>query len=100
MSINSVMAVAQSGLAFESRRMDTSANNVANVSTEGFRASRVTGVTQEGGGVRAEVQATNAGTNLVDETVTQVTAAASYKANAAVLKTADEMTGALLDTFA
>lgn len=38
--------------------------------------------------------------NLAEETVERLQAATSVKANAAVLRTADEMTGTLLDILA
>lgn len=38
--------------------------------------------------------------NLEKETVARVQAEQDFKANAAVIKTADEMTGTLLDMFA
>jgi hypothetical protein len=38
--------------------------------------------------------------NLVQETVARAQAADEVKANAAVIRTADEMTGTLLDMFA
>jgi len=38
--------------------------------------------------------------NLVQETVTRIQAKTDFKANAAVIRTADEMTGTLLDIIA
>lgn len=38
--------------------------------------------------------------NLVQESVNRLQAQTDFKANAAVVRTADEMTGALLDMFA
>ena len=92
-----VSSIALSGMQAESRRLEVSANNVANVSTDGFRPSTVRQTDERTGGTKASVEkpddssflpADGAGTDLVQEAITQISAVAAYKANAAVAKTA------------
>ena len=107
------MSTILSGLQLQSLRMDVSANNVANVVTQGFQASQVVAHESPGGGVRGTVVSGSKGspkkvsedpadyvgssaflesdTDLVRETVTQVSAMAAYRANAQVLRTRDQM---------
>ena len=124
MAIN--LEPSKSGLLAEQRRMDVSAHNVANVSTDGFQGQGVTAQERRSGGVdvrvdtvavsvearqaqadaegvQGEVQTEGAVTqpqndvNVVDETVNQITAKAAFQANAKVVGTQDETTGSLLD---
>jgi len=98
-------------------KLDVNANNLANVNTDGFKASRVNMKEYAQGGVQATTQQTtlpgiSLGTNektgqermssnvntaeqLVDQIVTQY----DYKANALTVKTADKMQQTLLDLF-
>lgn len=109
--MSTVLGIAQSGLAAAATRVDVSANNVANALTDGFTPSRVTTAEVAGGGVTAavtrvadplaEARADRAllagsGTDLVEEVVAQRTAARLFEANAASLRTADELFQAAL----
>ena len=94
------MGIAVSGLQVESARLSVSAHNTANLNTPGFKADQVYPVALADGGVRVDVSSTGAPTDLVAEVVQQITALVGYRANAAVLRTADEMLGTLLDTRA
>lgn len=108
--MSSVFDVARSGLSAAERRLSTSAHNVANALTTGFRPLAVVAQEQPGGGVTARVVRPNdpavesrldalalgSGTDLATEMVSQMTAAAAYRANLATLRTADEMEGALV----
>jgi len=111
MGIIGAMNVSLSGMQVETRRMSVIANNVANMNTEGFRASRVVSSEVSTGGVSASVQDSGApnpqmlrpgtsreivelsNTDLATEVVNQRLALAAFQANAAVIKTADEMLG-------
>ncbi len=90
-----------------------SANNVANVSTEGFKASSVALESgPEGQGVRVGgiFESTNAGpevngvemsnTDVGTEMVDMMTTGHAFSANAAVIRASEEMTGHLLDMIA
>lgn len=100
----------------ESQRLAQSAANTANLETPGYAARRIVGVARVGGGVGGvsmptyapstvrvedgggETQLSN--TDLVEETVTQVSSLRAFQANVAVLRTADEMMGELVDRLA
>lgn len=106
------MAIAGSGMRVETQRLAQSAANTANVQTPDYAARRVESVSQEGGGVRGVSVATYgphavrveqgggttqlSNTNLVEETVTQISSLRAFQANVAVLRTADEMLGELV----
>jgi flagellar basal body rod protein FlgC len=115
--MSSILAVAQSGLRVESLRLAVSANNVANLGTGSFVPGRVEAQEQEGGGVsgrvvkedthqnapefearldRALVGVGVSGTDLLAETVGQLSASMSFRANVASLRTADETLAALM----
>jgi len=106
---------AVTALSAESVRLDVSASNVANVSTDGYRAMRVTNEATAGGGVRTRIDepATPAGqlltgddgrdrvlsnVDLGAEVVTQISAQHAFEANLAVLRTGDETLKALIDS--
>ena len=112
MALSSVYATALSGLLHQSRRMEVSAHNVANLHTDGFRASRAVAREAPGGGVATHVAPTDdtapllledgelltgSNTDLATEVVTQISARAAYGANLAALETAQESEEALLD---
>ncbi len=109
------MGISHSALRVETQRVATTANNIANMNTHGFRAGRVVSVEQPTGGVSAMVEDSGAptpigfqggeivelsNTDLATEVVTQKMAVASYKANLAVIRTADQMLEAALDVWA
>lgn len=96
------------------------ANNVANVSTEGFTPSRVTFEERPdfGGTAIEDIRQTSAGggtgkpavirdmeqaesrpssTNIITETMNLITNQRAFEANAAVIRTEDEMKGAILN---
>lgn len=107
--MNAILA----GLQLQNQRMDVSAHNVANVMTQGFQASQVVAQELPGGGARGTVVSGSKGstkkvsedpadyvgsaaflesdTDLIRETVTQITAAAAYRANAKALRAHDEV---------
>ena len=99
-----------------STKMNVTANNVANVNTDGFKKSRT--ILQEGktGGVKPvvdqedtpgpikqvvedgeprEVEASNV--DLAEELTSTIPTQASYNANLKTIQTAEEMLGSLLD---
>ena len=101
------------------RKLDVTANNVANVNTNGFKRQRA--VLQEGlvGDVRVKVHKDDtpapvdplapdvpgvakelSNVNLADEMTSLVPTTVGYKANLKVIRARDEMLGNLLDTLA
>lgn len=121
--MNPILSTALSGLQAATKRVSVSANNVANAQTSrpasspdgAFRAQRVVSRAVPGGGVATEVQEKSPATvtvpdpsvpggvsvfpnvNFVEEAVEQKLAVASYRANAAVIRTQQEIDDALLD---
>jgi len=91
-------SIALSGMNAASLELATTAHNIANSQTPGFRRQAVARQATEGGGVSAEViQADAAGESLAEDMVTQMSASYAFKANLKVLKTQDEVLGSLLD---
>jgi flagellar basal-body rod protein FlgC len=85
-------------------RSAVTANNVANVNTDGYQASQGNTVETATGGVKLEISSTGAqstnGTNNVDitkETVDKITTEAAQAANVEVAKLQDQNLGTLLD---
>ncbi|HKP58029.1 MAG TPA: flagellar basal body rod C-terminal domain-containing protein [Polyangiales bacterium] len=108
MQLGSVVSIANSGLRAETRRLEQSAQNVANINTDGYVASRVESRSQDHGGVSPAVYtrqglhaqagaAPESTTDLAEETVSQISSQHAFTANLAVLRTADAMLGELVD---
>ena len=101
-TMTSIAAIAQSGLQAAQLRLDSSAHNVANMNTEGFRRQTVEQQAAPSlGGTRARPgQAGEPGVALEQEAVEQMSATYAFKANLQTIKTQDEMVGSLLDVKA
>jgi flagellar basal-body rod protein FlgC len=84
------------GMLSSQRALDVSANNIANASTPGYKAERV-GVTQPSSDTVTLTGASDNGTDLATEIVSQISSKASFDASAKVVKTADEVLGTLID---
>ena len=96
--MNSVSSIALSGLNAAQNSLNTSAHNVANLETEGFKRQESVQTEQAGGGVSTTVrEASTAGNALEQDVVTQLQAKHAYIANLAVFKAQDKMAGALLN---
>ncbi len=99
--MNSVSSIALSGLKAAQNSLNTSAHNVANLETEGFKRQESVQTEQTGGGASTTVrEASTPGNALEQDVVTQLQAKHAYIANLAVFKTQDKMAGALLSTQA
>jgi len=112
--MGSIFDVARSGLAASALRLSTSAHSVANALTPGFVPYRVEAEERPGGGVAARLVRQNdpglesrldaaalgygaaSGTDLATELVGQMAAAAAYRANLAVLRSADDLAASLV----
>ena len=108
---------ALSGLLAFQKKVDSIANNTANVYTPGYKKTRVTLASQEPQGVTANVQKietpgplaleqTSDGEQLVEQSNVELSeelpnlmlSRRFFQANLKVIQTADEMLGSLLDT--
>ena len=106
---------ALSGVLAHQRQVDTAGNNLANLSTDGFKKSRVV-MEDQLGGVTAEAQRVETpgplypdpidpagalveGSNvdLAEEMVALITGQRGFEANLQTIQTQDEMLGELLD---
>jgi len=97
------------------KKMEVTANNTANVNTDGFKKSRVDNQEAHPAGVKVTISRTDApGTplpveegslnpressnvSLEEEMINLITLPHQYRANLAVIRTEDEMQGTLLD---
>ena len=99
--MNSISAISLSGLQAAQTRLNSSAHNIANGQTEGFRRLEVQQQTQADGGVSTQVdRAAAPGEALATDMVDQLQAKNSFLANLSVFKTNDRMLGSLLDAKA
>ena len=90
------LAIAVSGMQAASLRLDVAAGSVANVSTPGFRPSRVALSAAAGGGVAARVVPGQlSGVDLIDQVATLIEAPLAYAANARVVRADRAMTASL-----
>jgi flagellar hook-associated protein FlgK len=87
MSLSSLLSIGTNGIRNAYRQLQVSAHDVAHVNTPGYTARRADGV--EIGPVRLE-----------REIVERIGAEHAVSANAAVIRTADEIHGDLLDRLA
>jgi flagellar basal-body rod protein FlgC len=109
--MNRVGHIAVSGLSAAAARLTRSAQNVANVNTNGYMPVSPITQPQTSGGVTTKNASSPpfptynssgqtlgaSGTDLAQETVEQIGAMNAFKANLAVIKTEDEMQRTLLD---
>ena len=82
--------------------MRTSAHNLANLQTEGFRRERVVHTAQADGGVMASstVRAQEQGSSIHEDLVAQLQARNAFLANLAVFRAGSRAAGSLLDVYA
>ena len=97
----STPSIALSGMRAAQTKLDSSAHNVANQSTDKFRRQEVNNKEGSNGGVTAQItQASTEGAALATDMVDQLQAKNAFLANLAVFKTSDKMAGALLSAKA
>ena len=90
--MNSINSIAGSAVQAFAASQQVTANNVANVNTDDFRASRAEFRENGPGGVGVAVTATRDRVEISREAVNLMSNGQGFKANLAVLKTADDMT--------
>ncbi len=115
MTTTSALQAGISGATAAALAQRASSRAIAHATTPGYRAEAAGTATTPGGGVMSKVAPTGAPaplvqqhgvlvalstTDLTREVVTQVTAAAAYRANLAVIRTADQMERAALELVA
>ena len=99
--MNALSSIALSGLHAAQTRMSSSAHNIANAVTPGFRRQVVEQQTVGNGGVTATIQrAPVQGDALAEDLVALKLAQHLFTANLKVLRTQDQMLGTLLDETA
>jgi flagellar basal body rod protein FlgC len=112
MPVTHAMGIAQSGMDVAAKRLAVSANNVANMETDEYKANEVVTKDHAGGGVSGDVMPIEAespvilrdnhlvdasNTDIVRETIERVRAVTAYRANAQVARAAIEVSDAIID---
>ncbi len=98
MNTGNVFGIAVSALSAYRTRLNVTANNVANMNTEGFKTSEATMNTVPGGGVSASIrQLAIPEVDFAKEMVNLITAESGFKANLKTVQTQDEITQSILD---
>ena len=96
--MSSISSIAMSGMNAAQTTLSSSAHNVANMNTSGFRRQEVVKSSQAGGGVSTSLTTVRTeGASLEADVVTQLQAKNAFLASLAVFKTSDKMAGALLN---
>ena len=99
--MTSISSIAASGMNAAQTRLNSSAHNIANLTTPDFRRDNVTQSEQTGSGAATSVNKTRvAEAALETDVVAQLSAKNSFLANLSVFKTSDAMAGSLLDVTA
>ncbi len=93
-----IFSIANSGLRAAQGMLAVSANNIANLNTPGYLTQRAKLSELPEGGVQISgIMSTGKGVDLATEEVNTIQAKTMYRANATVVKVADQMYGSLLD---
>jgi len=99
--MNPLSSIALSGLQAAQTRLGSSAHNIANSMTPGFRRQIVAQQSAPNGGVTTTIErAPEAGDALAEDLVALKLAQHLFTANLKVLRTQDQMLGTLLDEHA
>lgn len=99
--MQSVSAIALSGMTTARASLAASGHNLANLGTAGVRRQVATAETLPEGGVTSRIDSAAEPWNAMEtDLVGLLSAKHSFMANLAVFRTSGEMTGTLLDTVA
>jgi flagellar basal-body rod protein FlgC len=93
--MSSISNIANSALQVFSTNQQITANNLANLNTDGFKTSRAT-FQENATGVTASISNTEDSVDISREATNLFSNIQGYKVNLTVLKTTDEMTKELL----
>ena len=98
MAINSVLTTATSGLRAASLRVESAAGNIVNLNTKGYQATRVSQSTlisndpiSPATAVSAQLQRDDGAPDLANEIIRLIEAETTYRANAEVIRTAEDI---------
>ena len=98
--MHSVPAIALSGLSAAQFGLQSSAHNIANLNTAGFRRQEAVHATDPAGGVETTFrQAAHPGSALEVDVIGQLQSKNAFLANLAVFRAHDRMAGSLLDAL-
>lgn len=104
MALTPILSTATSGLRAASVRANNAANNIVNINTDGFTASRVSqtsvrsgGNLAGGSGVEAQIIGSDLAPDLGQEILQLIEAENVYRANVRVLDTANALSRETLD---
>lgn len=101
MTLSSAFSIASSGMNAAALRQSAASANLANTLTPGYKRLWVSEATLPDGGVVAKKgRGQSEGADLVSDMVTGIGAMYSFKANVISLRTADRMTGTVLNLLA
>ncbi len=76
--------------------MANSANNIANVNTDGYKSIDTT-LSSDNGNIQAKSSSSDNGVNLAKELVDQVPMSAGVEANVKAIETQEKMIGSVID---
>jgi flagellar hook protein FlgE len=97
-TMSSVLAIAQSGMNAAQFQLQSSAQNIANLDTPGYRRVSAQQATSADGEVSSSLsQGANPGSAIEADTVSLLQAKNSYLSNLTVFRSSDRMMGTLLD---
>jgi flagellar hook protein FlgE len=94
--MNSIGSIANSALQAFSTSQQITSNNIANLNSDGFTASRAAFQENRNGGVTATATRTEDSVDISREATHLITNSQNFKANLTTFKTVDEMTKELL----
>lgn len=101
MTLSSAFSIASSGMNAAVIRQSAASANLANALTPGYKRLSVSEAAQpDGGVVGRKVRGKSEGADLVSDMVAEIGALYSFKANVISLRTADRMTGTVLNRLA
>jgi flagellar hook-associated protein FlgK len=96
--MTSITSIALSGMNAAQVTLNSSAHNIANMNTSGFRRQEVIQKAQPEGGVSTTLSTASVeGSSLETDIVSQLQAKNAFLASLSVFKTSDKMAGALLN---
>lgn len=99
--MNSLANISLSGMQAAQARLQTSAHNIANMNTEGFKRQEVVQQSSPEGGVETTgTRQLQEGASLEQDVVQLLEAKNAFLANLAVFKRTNEAMGSLLDSKA
>ncbi|MBI5847786.1 MAG: hypothetical protein HZB31_07550 [Nitrospirae bacterium] len=98
MHTGNIFGISVSALSAYLTRLNVTANNVANMNTEGFKPSNAMLNTMSDGGVSATIRQLDVPeVDLAGEMVDLIVTEIAFKANIKAIRMEDEITGSILD---